>query len=105
MFAGNAKEIRQPNRAASDRAAIDDSTPVVQQGLALALCGAYHRRMRLSGRLKAADALIHVPAEGADNSDVIVVPHVPVGHDVEAGRLLVAHYGRNSVVVRLLVRN
>ena len=39
----------------------------------------------------------------ADRPDVVVVPHVAVGDDVEAGFLLVANHGRDRVVVRLFV--
>ena len=59
--------------------------------------------MRLSGRLETWDALVHVPTERADRPDVVVVPHVAVGHDVEAGFLLIANDGRDGVVVGLLV--
>ena len=59
--------------------------------------------MRLAGRLEAWDALVHVPAERADRPDVVVVPHVAVGHDVEAGFLLIANHGRDGVVVGLFV--
>ena len=59
--------------------------------------------MRLAGRLEPWDALVHVPAERADRADVVVVPHVAVGHDVEAGFFLIANHGRDGVVVRLLV--
>ena len=59
--------------------------------------------MLLTGRVEAADALVHVPAERADDADVVVVPHVAVGHDVETGFFLVANHGGDRVVVRLLV--
>ena len=49
------------------------------------------------------DALVHVPAERADRPDVVVVPHVAVGDDVEAGFLLIANHRRDGVVVGLFV--
>ena len=59
--------------------------------------------MRLLGRLKAVDALVHVPAERADDADVIVEPHLAVGDDVETGVLLVVDHGLRGVLVRLFV--
>ena len=59
--------------------------------------------MRLSRRLEAADALVHVPAERTDHANVVVVPHVAVGHDVESGFFLIANDGGDCVVVGLFV--
>ena len=53
--------------------------------------------------LEAADALVQIPAERADHADVVVVPHVAVGHDVEARFFLVADHRGDGVVVRLFV--
>jgi len=57
--------------------------PVVEDFLTLALRPARHRRVLLARLLEAADTLVHVPAERTDDADVVVVPHVAVGHDVE----------------------
>ena len=63
------------------------------------------RGMLLAGGVEAADALVHVPAERADHADVVVVRHLAVGDDVEAGFLLVADHHLGGVVIRLLVAN
>ena len=60
-------------------------------------------RMRLPRLLEAADPFVHVPAERADDADVVVVPHVAVGDDVEAGFFLIADHRRDGVVVGLFV--
>ena len=86
-------------------AAVDHAAPVVEDRLALARRGALVTRVLLARLLEAADALVHVPAERADHTDVVVVPHVAVGHDVEAGLDLVANDGRYGVVVGLFVRD
>ena len=87
-----------------DRAAVDDAAPVVQDRLA---CARGRRRsyarVRLARVLEAGDALVHVPAERADDADVVVVPHVAVGDDVEARFFLVADHRRHGVGVRLFV--
>jgi hypothetical protein len=57
--------------------------------------------VRLLGRLEAADALVHVPAERPDHADVIVVGHLTVGDDVEAGFLLVADRDMRRILVGL----
>ena len=60
-------------------------------------------RMRFARVLEAADPLVHVPAERADDADVVVVPHVAVGHDVEARFFLIADHRRDGIVVRFFV--
>ena len=59
--------------------------------------------MRLARVLEAADAFVHVPAERADDADVVVVPHVAVGDDVETGFFLIANDRGDGVVIRLFV--
>src|SRR5579862_5025513 len=61
--------------------------------------------MRFPGGFEPTDAFVHIPAEGADDTDVIVVPHVSVGHNIEARFFLLANYSRNSVLISLLVLN
>jgi hypothetical protein len=61
--------------------------------------------VRIARRLEAGDALVEVPAERADDADVVVVPHVAVGHDVEAGLDLIADDGSDGVLVGLFVRD
>src|SRR4029077_5872628 len=46
-------------------------------------------RMGLARGIEARDAFVHVPAEGADHADVVVVRHLAVGHDVELSLLLI----------------
>ena len=99
-------QVGEPNRASGDRAAIDDAAPVVHDLAALRfLSGADRARVLLASGLEAADALVHVPAERADDADVVVVPHVAVGDDVEAGLFLIPDDGRHGVVIRLFVLN
>ena len=57
--------------------------------------------MLLLRLLEAGDPLVHVPAERADDADVVVVAHLAVRDDVEPGVLLVADHGLGRVVVRL----
>ena len=61
--------------------------------------------MRIARSFEAADAFIHVPAERTDDADIIVVPHVAIGHDIEAGFFLIAHHCGNSIVVSLFMRD
>src|SRR6185436_5606268 len=49
------------------------------------------------------DPLVEIPAERTDGADVVVVPHVAVGDDVESGIFLFANHGRDGVVVGLFV--
>ena len=53
--------------------------------------------------LEAGDALVHVPAERADHADVVVEVHLPVGHEIETGLLLVPDHNLGGVLVCLLV--
>ena len=97
-------EVDQPDRPVGRRAAVDDAAPVGEQrvdAVVLALLG--DRGVLLARRLEPADPLVHVPAEGADPADVVVVVHLAVCDDVEAGFLLVADHGVRGVVERLLV--
>src|SRR5438034_7968712 len=59
--------------------------------------------MRFSRVLEPADALVHVPAERADHADVVVVPHVAVGDDVQPGFFLIADHRRHRIVVSLFM--
>ena len=61
--------------------------------------------MRIARRLEAGDALVGIPAERADDADVVVVPHVAVGHDVEAGLDLIGDDRFDGVLVGLFVRD
>src|SRR4029079_17116938 len=86
------------------RSAVDDAAPVVQNLATLRLLGRADRAgVLLAGVLEAVDPLVHVPAETADDADVVVVPHVAVGDDVEARFLLIADDRGHGVVVRLFV--
>src|SRR3979490_2413029 len=60
-------------------------------------------RARAARGPRAADALSHVPAERPDDADVVVVPHVAVGDDVEAGFFLIANHRGDGVVIGLFV--
>src|SRR5262245_44156465 len=55
--------------------------------------------------LEAVDPLVEIPAERTDHTDVVVVPHVAVGDDVEAGGFLITNDGGDRVVIRLFVLN
>src|SRR6185436_20531052 len=84
-------QVGQADGTARDRTTVDDAAPVVHDLGALRPLGRADRAgVLLAGVLEAADALIHVPAEAADDADVVVVPHVAVGDDVEARFLLIA---------------
>ena len=61
--------------------------------------------MRVLRLLEAPNALVHVPAEGADDSDVVVVGHLSVGDDIETGFFLVADDDLRCVVISLFVRD
>ena len=52
-------------------------------------------------RAKTGDALVPVPAKGADDADDVVKVHLAVGHDVQAGRFLVLNGQASRVVVGL----
>ena len=96
-------EVRKPDWAVGDGAAVDDAAPVVHDGLALGHGTTRIGRVLLARLFEAADAFVHVPAERADDADVVVVPHVAVGDDVEAHVLLFTDHGGHGVVVRLFV--
>src|SRR5262249_60190287 len=81
-------EVDKPDGSTRNRAVIDDAAPVIQYFFPLAWRSVDAGRVGFARRIKPADALIHVPAERADNADVVVVPHVAVGHDVETRFLL-----------------
>src|SRR5688500_18748747 len=49
------------------------------------------------------DPLVQIPAERPDDANVVVVPHVAVGHDVESGFFLIADDGGDGVVIHLFV--
>ena len=59
--------------------------------------------MRVARRVEAGNALIEIPAERADNADIVVVPHVAVGHEVEAGLFLVTDDRSDGVRIGFLV--
>src|SRR5271168_3139408 len=59
--------------------------------------------MRIPRVLEAWNALVHVPAERPDHPNVVVVPHVAVGHDVETRFFLITDHRRDRVVVRFFV--
>ena len=86
-------------------AVVDDAAPVVDERLEGARARADHGRVRVARRLEARDALVEIPAERPNDSDVIVVPHVAVGHDVESRVFLVADHRRDGVIVCLFVLN
>src|SRR5581483_7765520 len=97
-------EVDEPDRPVRRRAAVHDSAPVGEErvdAVVLALLG--DRRVLLARGLEAADPLVHVPAEGADPADVVVVVHLAVGDDVEPSLFLVADDGVRRVVEGLLV--
>ena len=96
-------EIRQADRPALHGTAVDDTAPVVEHRLAEARFLVHERRMLFASRFEAWDALVHVPTERPDRTDVVVVPHVAVGDDVETGFLLVSNHCRDRVGVRLFV--
>ena len=106
QWLGDLVEVAKANRAARDRAAVDDAAPVVHQRHDPVIGGPVEPRlggMGLARRIEARDPLVHVPAEGADHADVVVVGHLAVGDDVEPGLLLVADHRRGGVGVGLLV--
>src|SRR5690606_2119729 len=96
-------EVRptQRIRALVHGTVVDDAAPIVEQGFARARTGIDHRRVRVARRLETGNALVEVPAERTDDADVVVVPHVAVGDDVEAGLLLVSNDRGDRVRVRL----
>src|SRR5690348_13857067 len=98
-------KVGKPDWPPRDGPVIHDAAPVVQYFLSLTWIGVHVRRMRFASRFEAANALVHVPAERSDHAHIVVVPHVPIGDDVEPGFLLVANRGGNSVVVHLFVLN
>ena len=103
--AGDPVEVGEPDRAVGDRAVVDHPAPVGQQRRLLVPVGDADRvGVLLFGRLEAADALVHVPAEGADPADVVVEAHLAVGHDVQPGVLLVPDHRGRGVGVGLGVR-
>ena len=104
VLRGDLVEVGQADRTAADLAAVDHAAPVGEQlDDLVAVLGSRLERMRLARGVEAGDALVHVPAEGADHTDVVVVRHLAVGDDVEAGLFLVVDDGLGRVVVGLLV--
>src|SRR5215467_11474375 len=103
MSRSNLVEIRQADRPARYRTTVDDTTPIIEYFFSLARTGVNHGWMRFTGRFKPADPLVHVPAEGSDDADVVVVPHVAVGYDVQTRFLLIADHRCNGIVVSLFV--
>ena len=99
----NPVKVGEPYGTARYRAAVNNTTPIVEDFLHLAGRGIHYGRVRFASRFKSSDALIHVPAERTDHADVIVVPHVSVGHDVQPGLFLIADRGADRIVVRLFV--
>ena len=85
---GDAIELRHPNGAARDRAAHGDAAGLVEHECVRA-CRLVARRMAELLPAEAANALEPIPKEGANPHLVVVEPHLPVGHDVEAGALLI----------------
>ena len=97
-------EVGKPDRAALHLAAVDHPAPIVKKFHVLGSNRRADRgRMRVLCSLKAVNSLVHVPAERADDADVIVVPHLAVGDDVEAGFLLIVNHRRGGVLVGLFV--
>ncbi len=104
VLRGDLVEIGEADRAALDLAAVDHAAPVGEQlDDLVARLGSRLERMRLARGVEARDAFVHVPAERADHADVVVVRHLPVGHDVEPGLLLIVDHREGRVVVGLLV--
>ena len=104
VLRGHLVEVREPDRPARDRAAVDHAAPVIHD-LGALRPGRHADRARvlLAGGLEAADPLVHVPAERPNDADVVVVPHVAVGHDIEPRVFLIADDRGDGVVVRLFV--
>src|SRR4029079_18210107 len=101
---GDLVQVDEPDRAVGDRPRVDHAAPVGEQRVDRVLVTlGRDRRMLFAGGVEAADALVHVPAEGADHPDVVVVRHLAVGDHVEAGLFLVVDHDLGGVVVGLLV--
>src|SRR5688572_13791212 len=103
VLPGDIVEVREANRPACDRTAVDYPAPVIQKLLALAFGTASVGRMLFTGVFESPDSLVHVPAERADDADIIVVPHVPIGDDIETGKFLLADNGSHRVVILLFI--
>ena len=101
---GNFIKVGQPDGTAGNGAVVDHATPVGEEfDLFGTNCGSCLEGMRLLCFSEAADALVHVPAEGADAPDVIVEIHLTVGDDIEPGALLIVDRHLRGVRVGLLM--
>jgi hypothetical protein len=98
---GDLVQVDQADRSVRRRTAVDHAAPVREERDLLAHRGGADRRgMLFLGRLEAADPLVHVPAEGADRTDVVVEVHLAIGDDVQAGLLLIVDRGMGGIGVR-----
>ena len=97
-------QVREAESAVAHRAVVHDAAPVVEHLLRhVALDHADGGGVLFLRSLEAVDPLVEIPTERPDHADVVVVPHVAVGDDIQSRLFLVADDRRHGVGVHLFV--